>query len=100
MATEVSTAGGTLRVDPGDHPAQANAVAHAPSHYDPLKTEWSQPEVAGMKAATEGTPLGMRRGIRDGVRVQWPPWCAGSSGVLPASARRVLRVEARQLDRA
>ena len=46
MATEVSTAGGTLRVDPGDHPAQANAVAHAPSHYDPLKTGWSQPEVA------------------------------------------------------
>ena len=35
-----------MRVDPGDHPAQANAVAHAPSHYDPLKTEWSQPEVA------------------------------------------------------
>jgi len=46
MATEVSTAGVTLRVDPGDHPAQANAVAYAPSHYDPLKTGWSQPEVA------------------------------------------------------
>ena len=42
MATEVFT----LRVDLGDHPAQANAVAHAPSHYDPLKTGWSQPEVA------------------------------------------------------
>jgi len=25
------------------------------------------------------------RGIRDGVRVQWPPGCAGSSGALPAS---------------
>jgi hypothetical protein len=38
--------GGCLRLDLGDHPAQANAVTHAPSHYDPLKTEWSQPEVA------------------------------------------------------
>ena len=37
MATEVFT----LRVDLGDHPAQANAVAYAPSHYDPLKTGWS-----------------------------------------------------------
>ena len=35
-----------MRFDPGDHPAQANAVAHAPSHYDPLKIEWSQPEIA------------------------------------------------------
>jgi hypothetical protein len=43
--------------------------------------EW----LAGMKAATEATPLGMQRGIRDGVRVRWPPWCAGISGMLPAS---------------
>src|SRR5215472_100184 len=27
-----------------------------------------------MKVATEGTPLGMRRGIRNGVRVRWPSW--------------------------
>jgi hypothetical protein len=29
---------------------------------------------AGMKVGTEGAPLGVRRGVRDGVRVRWPPW--------------------------
>jgi hypothetical protein len=42
-------------------PAQANAVAHAPSSYDPLKSDWSQPEVA-MRGKNEGGHRGLTAG--------------------------------------
>ena len=89
--------GGTLRVDLGDHPAQANAVAHAPSHYDPLKIERSQPEVAAgwIEGGHQRTAAG---GCDEGRRLLdfGGPGPQVALGVLSASIRIVLRVEARQ----
>ena len=50
-------------------------VSQSPSgHKRSSRQSGCREGLAGMKAATEGTPLGMRRGVRDGVRVRRPPW--------------------------
>ena len=87
-----------MRVDPGDHPAQATAVSHAPSRYDPLETRWSQPEVAtgwiegGHQRTAAGGCDEARRWLDFGGR----PGPQVALGVLPASIRIDLWVEARQ----
>ena len=62
-----SRRGAAMRPTHLDRRRPARSVCRLESRWPPKKHGWDA------------------KGIRDGVRVRWPPWSAGSFGVLPAS---------------